>query len=489
MYLFKLINKNYIQMKKIKYIPILLTLVFLINSCSNDFIDLAPISEVSAGNFYNNESDIEQAVVAAYGALRSSNMYRENFLYFMEGRSDNSYFEDITQSEKSDFDFFRETASNSLLNNTWNTCYIGIQRCNIVLNRIDPINMDENLKSVRKGEVRFIRALIYFNMVRMWGELPVVLQEVDEPFDSYGDVRQPVSEVYAAIIDDLQSAASVLPVNQTQTGRVTKGAALALLGKVYLTLEQWADAVATLRQVESLGYQILPNYADVFDFTNQNNAESIFEIQFISGEGQGSVFRRMHVPLGVTNLLNNISAGAGFNLPTEDLFNAFSDNDLRKEVTVARVPNDGRLYTNKFTAISSIPNDEDNNFMVLRYADVILMLAEATNELGYLADADAFTYLNLIRTRAGLQPYTSADITNQEEFRNAVLLERRLELALENHRWFDLVRTRRAIEVMQAYEEDRGPMIVQANKHELFPIPQAQINIMNSTNFQQNPGY
>lgn len=477
-------------MKKMKNIVALLFIVLLIDSCSEDFIDLAPISEVTAGNFYNNESDIEQAVVAAYGALQSSNMYKENFLYFMEGRSDNSYFEDITQSEKSDFDFFRETASNGLLNDTWNTCYIGIQRCNIVLNRIDPINMDENLKTVRKGEVRFIRALTYFNMVRMWGELPVVLQEIDDPFGSYGDVRQPVSEVYSAIIDDLQTAASSLPENQTQVGRVTKGAALTLLGKVYLTLERWDDAITTLKQVESLSYQILPNYADIFDAENQNNQESIFEIQFKSGfDGEGSVFRRMHVPLGVSNLLNGVAAGVGFNLPTEDLFNAFSDTDLRKEVTVTRISNDGRLYTNKFTAISSIPNDEDNNFMVLRYADVILMLAEATNELGYVADGEAFTYLNIIRARAGIQPYTSADLTNQEEFRDAILLERRLEFALENQRWFDLVRTGKAIEVMQAYEEDRGPMIVEANKHELFPIPQAQINIMNSPNFQQNPGY
>ena len=479
-------------MKKINNIPVLLLLIIFIaiNGCSEDFIDLAPISEVTAGNFYNNESDIEQAVVAAYGALQSSNMYKENFLYFMEGRSDNSYFEDITQSEKSDFDFFRETASNGLLNNTWNTCYIGIQRCNIVLNRIDAIEMDENVKSVRKGEVRFIRALTYFNMVRMWGELPVVLEEIDDPFTSYGDVRQPVDEVYDAIIDDLQTAISFLPENQAQVGRVTKGAALTLLGKVYLTLELWGDAITTLKQVESLGYQILPNYSDVFDAENENNQESIFEIQFKSGfDGEGSVFRRMHVPLGVTNLLNNVSAGAGFNLPTEDLYNAFSDNDLRREVTASRIPNDGRLYTNKFTAISSIPNDEDNNFMVLRYSDVMLMLAEATNELGYVPDGEAFAYLNMIRTRAGIETLTSANVTNQEEFRDAILLERRLEFALENQRWFDLVRTGKAIEVMQAYEEDRGPMIVQGNKHELFPIPQAQINIMNSPNFQQNPGY
>lgn len=478
-----------IKMKKINSKITFVFLFLFIVSCSEDFIELAPISEVSAGNFYNNEGDIEQAVIAAYAALQSSNMYKENFLYFMEGRSDNSYFEDITQTEKSDFDFFRETASNSLLNDTWNTCYIGIQRCNIVLNRIDGIAMDEDLKLIRKGEVKFIRALTYFNMVRMWGGVPVVLQEVDDPFGSYGDVRQPVNEVYEAIIDDLQDAANELPQNQTQDGRITKGAALTLLGKVYLTLEQWSDAVSTLNQVVGLGYQILPNYADVFDSENENNQELIFSIQFASGfDGEGSVFRRMHMPIGVSNLLGNVSAGAGFNLPTEDLYNAFTDVDLRKAVTVPMVT-DGRLYTNKFNAISSIPNDEDNNFIVLRYADVLLMLAEALNELGYVPAGDAFSYLNTIRIRAGLQELNSSNLSNQEEFRNAILLERRLELALENHRWFDLVRTGKAIEVMQAYEEDRGPLIIEANKHELYPIPQSQINIMNSPNFLQNPGY
>jgi tetratricopeptide (TPR) repeat protein len=477
------------MMKKRKNTLTLVFVLLLTFSCSEEFIELAPLSEVSAGSFYNNESDIEQAVIAAYASLQSSNMYKENFLYFMEGRSDNSYFEDITQTEKSDFDFFRETASNSRLNDTWNTCYIGIQRCNIVLNRIDGIAMDENLKSVRKGEVKFIRALIYFNMVRMWGGVPVVLQEVDDPFGSYGDIRQPVSEVYAAIIDDLQSAISSLPDNQGQLGRVTKGAALTLLGKVYMTLGQWNDAVTTLNQVLALGYQILPNYADVFDAENENNQELIFSIQFASGfDGEGSVFRRMHMPLGVSSLLDNVSAGAGFNLPTQDLFNAFSDIDLRKVVSVPMVP-DGRLYTNKFTAISAIPNDEDNNFIVLRYADVALMLAEAINELGYVQDGEAFSHLNIIRTRAGLPQLNSSVLTNQEEFKDAILLERRLEFSLENHRWFDLVRTGKAIEVMQAYVEDRGPMIVEANKHELFPIPQAQIDIMNSPDFLQNPGY
>jgi hypothetical protein len=203
----------------------------------------------------------------------------------------------------------------------------------------------------------------------------------------------------------------------------------------------------------------------------------------------------MHVPLGVTSLLlfdadNSAGAGVGFNLPTQDLYDAFSNIDVRRGVTATIVPNDnqGRLYSNKFTAIAAISNDEDNNFMVLRYADVLLMLAEAANEIGYVADGDAFNYLNMIRVRAGISLLTSAELADQAAFRDAILLERRLELALENHRWFDLVRTNKAIEVMSNYVEPRAPLLISSH-HVLFPIPQAQINILNSPNFLQNPGY
>lgn len=477
-------------MKKIqKIIPVLLT-VFLFLSCTDDFINIPPKSEVTVENFYKTENDLEQAVTAAYAALQSDNQYRLNFLYLMEVRSDNSYYEDITQTNVSDFDFFREATNNTVLDNTWKTCYIGIQRCNIVLNRIDAIAMDENKKTIRKGEVKFIRALTYFNMVRMWGELPIVLEEIDNPFNSYSHTRQPVTEVYEAIINDLEEAIEALPVNQNEIGRVTKGAALTLLGKVYLTREDWGNAIVTLKQVESIGYQILPNYAAVFDAENENNQESIFEIQFASGfDGEGSLFMRAHTPDGNTTLLSGVTAGVGFNIPTQDLFDAYSDSDLRKSVSVSQLPSpDGRFYTKKFNAIPSIPNDEDNNFMVLRYADVLLMLAEALNEQGYIPNGEAFGYLNTIRQRAGLSVLTDMNLTNQELFREAVLKERRLEFAFENQRWFDLVRTRKAVEVMSEYVEIRGPLLV-GSKHFLYAIPQAQIDIMNNPNFKQNPGY
>lgn len=468
----------------------LLFLIIISGSCSDDFINLAPPSEVSADKFYKTESDIEQAVTAAYAAFQSEHEYRLNFLYFMEVRSDNSYYEDITQTNVSDLDFFREPTTNVLLNNTWLACYVGIQRCNIVLNRIDAVAMNENKKTIRKGEVKFIRALTYFNMVRMWGDLPVVLEEIDDPFEGYSHVRQPVSEVYAAIINDLNEAIEALPVTQTNVGRVTKGAALTLLGKVYLTTGKWSDAVTTLKKVEPLGYQILPTYADIFDSKKENNKESIFEIQFVSGVGEGSLFLRAHTPQGNTSLLGNVTSGVGFSIPTQDLYDAFSASDLRRDVTVSRLPSpDGRLYTKKFNALPKVVNDEDNNFMVLRYSDVLLMLAESINEVSYVPNGEAFGYLNRIRQRAGLTVLNATDLPDQGTFRDAILKERRLEFAFENHRWFDLVRTGKALEVMTNYPETRAPLLI-GQQHILYAIPQAQIDIMkNQTTFPQNPFY
>ncbi len=473
-------------MKIIKYTMILLVVV-LVGAC-DDFIDLAPESNANVDDFFQSQEDIEQAVIAAYAALQSRGEYAQNFLYFMEVRSDNSVVEDITKAagEEGNLDLFRESTTNSYVEATWNVCYTGIQRCNVVLSRIDDIDMDAQLKVVRRGEVRFIRALTYFNMVRMWGDIPLVTEEVTNVTDAYSHVRNSTDEVYAQIIADLEAAAAALPDSQTDVGRVTRGAALTLLGKVHLTRQNWAEAVNVLNQVQ--GYSLLPNYADVFDVDNENNAESIFEVQFVGGsDGEGSLFLRLHTPLNNNSLLGGIGAGGvGDNLPSRDLVEAFTTGDLRSAVTVDSLE-DGRLHTNKFNGIPVDTNDEDNNFMVLRYADVLLMLAEALNEQAYTADGPAFGHLNQIRERAGLAAFVAADLPDQESFRQAVWEERRLELAFEFHRWFDLVRTNAYLDVMNNYEEDRAPLVVQTH-HRLFPIPQSQVDI-NPTNIIQNPGY
>lgn len=473
-------------MKTIKNTMIALVVALAI-AC-DDFIDLAPISNANVEEFFQNEEDLEQAVVAAYAALQSRGEYARNFIYFMEARSDNSIVEDITKAagEEGNLDLFREATTNSYLESSWNVCYTGIQRCNMVLSRIDGIDMDASLREIRKGEVLFLRALTYFNMVRMWGDIPVVIEEVTNVADAYDHIRNSTEEVYAQIIADLQAAIDDLPDSQADVGRVTRGAALTLLGKVYLTRQNWAEAVNTLSQVQ--GYTLLPTYADVFDVDNENNAESIFEVQFVGGaDGEGSLFLRLHTPINNTSLLGGVGAGGvGDNLPSRDLVEAFTTGDLRSAVTVDSL-DDGRYHTNKFNGIPVDTNDEDNNFIVLRYADVLLMLAEAQNEVGYVAGGPAFDNLNQIRTRAGLPAFTATDLADQESFRQAVWRERRLELAFEFHRWFDLVRTNQYLAVMNAYDEDRAPLTVQPHQG-LFPVPQSQIDI-SPNNITQNPGY
>lgn len=478
-------------MKKIKFVSLKILTLLLVN-CTSDFLDVPPQSYPIAEKFYKTESDMETAVIGCYASLQSKGQYKINFLYVMEVRSDNSYVTNLTKGDgkEGNIDLFREFPTNTVLNSIWLDCYEGIQRCNIVLNRIDAVPyQNEASKEIRKGEVRFLRALTYFNIVRLWGDIPLITDEIKNIEDVYGHVRKPVEEVYELIFEDLTKASLALPDRQVDVGRVTKGAALTLLGKVYLTRKNWDACTSTLKQVEYLDYELLADYATVFDVANENNKESIFEVQFKGNIiGEGSLFLRLHAPQGNTSLLNNVGhSGIGDNQPTLDLESAFSSDDLRRPVTIGYTG--GKSHTNKYNGIPYDTNDEDNNFMVLRYADVLLMLAEAHNEMGYDTNGEAFDYLNRVRNRAGLAPYDTADLPNQEAFRMAVYKERRLELAFENHRWFDLLRTDTAIEVMQAYQlkEDRADMSVQ-NHHLLYPIPQSQLD-RSQGELTQNPGY
>ncbi|MDN5199879.1 RagB/SusD family nutrient uptake outer membrane protein [Fulvivirgaceae bacterium BMA10] len=473
-----------------KYIIVLLTIVIM--SC-DDQLDLNPLSQSSVGNFYKTEADIEQAVVAAYDALQSEGQYGQNFMFFMEIRSDNATVESPTNSSGvfGEFDLFSITPGNSVVGRAWNDCFEGIQRCNIVLNRIESIDMDASLKSIRIGEMKFVRGLTYFNLVRLWGDVPLVITETEDPFDAFDVGRTSVSQIYTQIINDLSDAINALPDTQSEAGRATKGAANTLLGKVYLTLGDYSNAETALRNV--LGkYSLQGSYQDIFGIANENNAESIFEIQFQSGfgsildGGEGSPYPNLVAPVGTgQDLLNGVGQAKGENIPTNDLFNIYSINDQRRDVAIGST---GTIfYAKKLIAPPSADFDSDVNVIVLRYADVLLMLAEVLNEQGYVADGEAFDLLDQVRNRAGLTTaLTSADLTDQSSFRDMILNERRREFASENHRWFDLLRTGRALEVMNA-----STSVFSVGEHQLlYPLPLSAIDAMNNPEiFPQNPGY
>ena len=296
---------------KIKILAILIGAILF--SCEEK-LDISPISNVSADGFFKTESDIEQAVVACYDNLQEEGQYGFDYMFLMEIRSDNAFVESPTNSggDQGNIDLFQVSSGNFRINDAWNSCYRGIQRFNTVLNRIDDIDMDASLKNTRIGEVKFLRALTYFNLVRLWGDVPLVVEETTDPFEAFSIGRTSVNEVYTQIISDLSEAISILP-NTNQSGRATKGAAQALFGKVHLTMGNWSDAITILDAVT--GYSLQANFADNFGIANENGTESIFEVQFQGGSGsimdnsltnntgEGSPYPNQVAPVGSANEL------------------------------------------------------------------------------------------------------------------------------------------------------------------------------------------
>lgn len=472
------------------YLLIILWMVSL-QAC-NSFIDVKPESEFTTENFYATEDDIEQAVVGAYDALQAIGEYGQYFVYFMEVRADNSIEESSTSSSGvfAAFDTFSLEASNDVLNTTWTACYDGVNRANTVLGRIDGIDMDEATIEVRKGEMYFLRALTYFNLVRLWDAVPLVVEETTDPIESLNIGRSDATKVMAQVIADLEEAISLLPVTQSESGRATLGAAQMLLAEVYLTQQDYASATTPLDNLIQTGTYVLESdYLDIFSIDNESNEEVVFEVQFASGnDGEGSRLANLFAPIGATELVGNSGTTSGDNMPTQDLYDAYDDDDLRRDASIG-VLDDGRFYAQKYISEPDLEYDAENNFVVYRYADALLMQAEALNEVGYQADGDAFTYLNQVRTRAGLTAWDATDLPDQDAFRDAVYQERRLELAFENHRWFDLIRTGLAVEVLDGHEATEGAVSV-SDYQLIYPIPQTQIDIMNDTELMwQNPGY
>ena len=477
-------------------IIITITAVLLL-SCTDDFLNLAPESNINSSTFYKSKEDIELAVNAAYATLRSGGMFNGGLYLFGEMRSDNT---EASWLPGNSFDtesiyLFTMTSANPTLNRVWNDMYKMILRCNVVLDRIETVNMDENLKNRFKGEVSFLRGLTYFYLVQIFGGVPLVTTEISVQ-ESYEYGRESVDDVYSQIISDLKNAESWLPENYSKEniGRATSGAAQGILAKVYLTRKEYDNAKIYLEKVMSKGYKLLPDYGQLWDLQHENSSESIFEVQYKKGGfGTGSPFANTFSPRGSGNVVVKVGSTTSHNAPTEDMEAAYEEGDLRKDLSMSSgftlkgkfVP---MRYTIKYMDIPFANNDSDNNWPVLRYADVLLMYAEVLNELGFIADGQAFELLNQIRSRAGLPAKTATNIdprykiSNQAEFRLAIEQERRVELAFEDHRWFDLLRTGRMIEVMSS----KGYNV--SNKDMLFPIPLEVIQ-SNPEKMTQNPGY
>lgn len=457
-------------------------------SCKK-MIDLSPKSEMNEKDFYQTVEDIEQAVTACYGSLQLEGQYGLNYVFLMEIRSDNATLEDFSKSgaRYGDIESFNESTNNPVIEQAWRDSYKGIQRCNIILNRINDVEMDEQMRNVRKGEVYFLRALTYFNLVRLWGDVPLITDEITDPFKAFGTARTSADKVYSQIIEDLKGAVSVLPVSTNEPGRVSLGAAQTLLGKVYLTQHNYTDAITELESVIHMGnYTLLEDFADVFDLKNENNNEIVFAVQYKGGsEGEGSRYSNQFAPQGASSVVGGVGKTSGDNIPTPSLYKVYETADKRLKATIGIYP-DGRFYNKKYLSTPVIDGSADNDFIILRYADVLLMAAEAYNELSY-GNSNAFTYLNMVHQRAGLPELTGKEIGNQESFRTYVADERQRELAFENHRWFDLLRTGKALVTMNNHVI-YGTKLTMKDYQVVYPIPQREINT-DPNGMKQNPGY
>jgi starch-binding outer membrane protein, SusD/RagB family len=485
----KTICKNIIKIKLL----ILVLIAGLLLGCGDDFIDLAPISDANINNFYKTPADFETAVNGIYASLQDQ--YGEYYI-FAGIRSDQGDIQNTTGSFYQlydEFDQFFLDPANPILQRAWTNYYQTIARANTVLDRIEGVQIPENLANRLKGEAQFLRALSYFELVRIFGDVPLVINEVNDPLAGLEQERNAADLVYDKIISDLKDAAGLLPSSYSgeNVGRATSFAAKALLGKVYLTNGQPGLAESTLKDViDNGGYSLLDDYASIFDVNNANHQESIFEIQYKSGlTFTGSGFTNLFAP-GDSKMVPGDNQG--FNRPTTDFLASFDENDLRLDQSIGFFTSaDGAIvdepFTLKYMSDLENPYDSDNNWIVLRYADVLLLYAEALLENG--KSAEAIDVLNEVHAhpRTGLDAYIADELNTDDLIENAIRDERKIELAFEGHRWFDLVRWDIYQQVMNSHTGLRPGVTVESH-HRFFPIPQAEIDI-NPDGIKQNNGY
>ena len=465
-----------------------------------DVIDRTPQGEYTLENFFQTEEQAVQSVNATYNQLRQWQTHVFSYIGMTDIVSDDADKGSIPSDGffLQEIDDFTLTSTNVGPKTVWAGYYTGIFRANLAIARIPDVpTMDEALRTRLIGEARFLRGYYYFNLVRWFGDVPLILDPFPETFEI---PRSPTAEVYAQIEADFQAAADVLPASYpaVDAGRVTNGAARAMLAKVALTQEDFQTAADLAQEVINSGqYELLPSYSQIFTEAGENSSESIFEVQAAAFEigGGGSQYNEVQGVRSANNL------GWGFNRPSDDLVASFEAGDPRRDATVLYVgevlpdgsavvqdnPNiDGERFNQK-AFVPDHPGGNGNgpgNIRVFRYADLLLIAAEALNEIGQ--PEQALVYLNQVRARArGTSTTVLPDVTttDQADLRNIVYRERRSELALEQQRWFDLVRTGRAAQVMKPLRPN-----FTEGKNELFPIPQTEVDLSQGA-LVQNPNY
>ena len=483
--------KKFINRKRV--VGVLLTAAML-GSCEK-FLEEKPQDRIFSDNFYQTEEDALSATNAIYAGLGS---YFDNgegpyhsTTWIAAGLASDEMINKQTDNAMDQLDDFAWNAENSTILSIWRSHYKTITVANIAINRIPAIEMDATLRDRLVNESKFLRALMYFNLVRMYGPVPLITaEEVPLTVAVSG-----VEDVYAQIISDLQAAENLPNDGEIEQGRATKGAAKALLAKVYLTRQEWDNAAAkALEVIESNTYELWDNYGDNFKLANRNGKEAVFSVS--NGDAGGTIsfwevaqFNVRLLPKELNDRRENVRNTQGWQAATRNLYDSYSDDDERKAITFMTEFTDDNgdtvkladPYFQKYWDEAEEPDGGDSrqDFPVIRYSDVLLMYAEAEGELGNLAVGNE--YLGKVRTRAGL---THTDVNDIEGFRAQILLERRKELAAEGQRWFDLVRTGQLEERVQ---DAKG--ITVNPRYLLFPYPQREIDTNKELPSNAEKGY
>lgn len=497
-------------MKIYKFLNIktaLLGLALVAVSC-NETLDLQPESEIGVGEFYTTPEEVNLAVIAVYNSLQG--MQNREWMV-TELRSDNTYMNPASSEARDlpvrEIDRHVQQSQNIYLQEYWRACYRTINLANVVMQNLDVVT-DETQRNTYEGEARFLRSHAYFNLVRLWGGVFLVDRPISGSEAKTMD-RSPQSVVYEFLINDLRQASELLPPVQggANLGRLTSDAAKTILGKALLTRKGGGD-IAEARQLldEVVGgtHGLQDTYASIFDIGNEYNNEILFAVRYQSGGvGLGSPHPNFFAPLQSDSYVV-FGNGDGLNVPTESMSGAYTTADARKAPSMRdewigfnNSVNDDR-HVVKYNGPFTIVDDGGNDWIITRYADALLLLAEAINESSG-PDGEALGYLNQVRVRS-LGPGAAlqlTDVSTYFEFKLALENERRLEFAFENHRWFDLVRTGRAQAVMSQhfatefqYNDPNHPAFntpaLQA--YQIFlPIPQYEIDL--NPNIAQNTGY
>jgi hypothetical protein len=486
-----------------------LALCTLLPLSCEDFLEKPLQGELTQGNFPVSESDALLATNAVYNIMLT-NAFHQGLFPILDIMSDDARKgsnPDDAAADVGPYETFKHVPTEGNVSRWWSTLYEGVRRANVVLEKVPAITMNETLKSRYIGEATFLRGLFYFDLVRAWGGVPTVTTTVP----STNLTRATADEVYELIEEDLLSAIDALPekseYGSNDAGRATKGAAKALLAKVYLFRNDFPNAEKYAMEVINSGqYSLMPDFEDANSEEGIHGSESVFEIgalPFERIENGGNQYANVQGVRGTPN------RGWGFNRPSLDLQNSFESGDPRLDATViylgevlsdtitiagdGQTPDETRdangnlieieCYNQKvWTRGINVPTQFGHNRRLLRYADVLLMAAEALNKNG--KSTEALVHLNAVRARARADnPAALPDIsvTDMTALDDLIFNERRHELAMEGHRFWDLVRTGRASSVL-------GPLGFIEGKHELLPIPQVEVDLTEKR-IQQNPNW